>query len=85
MNASGMLGSRPSARMAASFAFASPRTRNASISRSGNAVLAIWPVHRTLDFAENLARNGSLCVIPGATDDARAWIARTGAENLWGA
>jgi hypothetical protein len=84
MNATGMLGMRPSARTAARFIFASPQTKTPG-SHGRNAVLAIWPVQRTLDLAEGLALNGSLCVIPGTIDDLRSWVARTHAVNLWAA
>lgn len=61
----------------------SPRSRR-YVQRDGNAVLAIWPTNATLEYAEGLARNGSLCVIPGSLDDLSHWIVRVSAEHLWG-
>jgi hypothetical protein len=83
MNTAGMIGNRRSLRAAAGFRVVSPQTRNAELSRRRNAVLAIWPTTRTLDLAEGLALDGSLCVIPGTIDDVRPWMLRTSAKNLW--
>ena len=62
----------------------SPRTRSHS-GRKGNAVLAIWPANGTLELAERLAGNGSLCVIPGSLDDLGHWIRRASPQHLWDA
>jgi hypothetical protein len=83
MNARDMLTTRHAARFTTRFILATPQTRNDRITRSRNAVLAVWPVQRTLDFADGLALGGSLCVIPGTIDDMKPWVARTAAQNLW--
>lgn len=45
-------------------------------------VLAVWPVARTLELAEQLAFGTALCVIPGTLFDLSPWIRRTGAKCL---
>ena len=86
MNALGMTKNRPSlAQASAPYIVISPRARQriGAARRTGNAVLAIWPTHETLELAERLARDGSLCVIPGSLDDVSHWIQRTSAHALW--
>lgn len=83
MNAVSMTTNRPSLRQAsANYTVTSPRARRRA-HRTGNAVLAIWPAHEALELAERLARDGSLCVIPGSQDDLGHWIQRTSAHALW--
>ena len=86
MNTLGMTENRPSlAQASAPHTVISPRARQriGAARRTGNAVLAIWPTHETLELAEGLARDGSLCVIPGSVDDVSHWIQRTSAHALW--
>lgn len=45
-------------------------------------ILAVWPVARTLELAEQLALRTALCVIPGTLFDLSPWIRRTGAKCL---
>ncbi|MYD27791.1 MAG: hypothetical protein F4X03_02575 [Dehalococcoidia bacterium] len=86
MNTLGMTENRPFlAEASASYTVISPKARRriGTASGPGNAVLAIWPAHETLELAEVLARDGSLCVIPGSLDDMSPWIHRTSAHALW--
>ena len=86
MNTLGITENRPLlARASAPYTVISPRARRriGAAPRTGNVVLAIWPSHETLELAEGLARDGSLCVVPGSLDDASPWIRRTSARALW--
>ncbi|MDA0301965.1 MAG: hypothetical protein O2822_05505 [Chloroflexi bacterium] len=58
-------------------------TSSRARSRTGNAVLALWPSNETLAFAETVATDGALCVVPGSIHDLTHWIRRTTATNLW--
>lgn len=73
------------AQASAPYTVISPKARKriGTVGGPGNAVLAIWPAHETLELAEVLARDGALCVIPGSLDDMSPWIHRTSAHTLW--
>ena len=78
-----MVNNRPIiAKASARYTVVSPRSQK-GVSPIGNAVLSIWPANHTLELAENLARGGSLCVIPGTFDDLGHWIFGASAQNLW--
>ena len=86
MNTLRMTENRPFlARASAPYNVVSPRARQriGAAPRTGNVVLAIWPTHETLELAERLARDGSLCVVPGSLDNVSPWIRRTSAHALW--
>lgn len=81
MNAKKMMDNRPSlGELATRFPFVSPQSRDAG--GAPRAVLAVYPTNTTHAFAEALALDGALCVIPGTIDDVTPWIARSGATNL---
>jgi hypothetical protein len=69
------------AEMAQRFPVRSPQARYAP-GDPPHAVLAVWPTVKTLEFAERLAWEGALCVIPNTLDDMSTWIARAQALNL---
>jgi hypothetical protein len=82
LNAASMLGNRPMlARATGRYRIVSPRTKNRPYG-SGNAILAVWPTFDTLAFAEGLAHNGGVCLIPNSLDDMSVWVSRTQAVNL---
>ena len=45
-------------------------------------VLAIWPDPKTVEFAEGLALDSALCVVPNYRYDMTWWIDKTAATNL---
>lgn len=58
----------------------SPQSARPPLARS--AVLAVYPSQETLDWAEQLASRGALCVIAW-TQDYTPWVVRSGATNLF--
>jgi hypothetical protein len=78
-----MIQNRPSLAQAAHrFPVVSPQSHGGAPYAGKHAVLAVWTHGKTLDFAEECAHGGGLCVIPAKVEHIRPWISRTGAINL---
>lgn len=58
------------------------KSRSPASNRRPRAVLAVWPSGKALDLADELARNGALCVIPGSLHEVDGWIMEHQAVNL---
>jgi hypothetical protein len=61
----------------------SPRSRSRARQWRGNRVIALRPLHDTLETAHDLALDGALCVMAGYNEDLSPWVARTDAVNLY--
>jgi hypothetical protein len=57
-------------------------SRRSTRPNGAGPILCIYPDPRTLEYAEELARNTALCVVGGSLFDVATWIRRTNAKCL---
>ncbi len=63
------------------FHVVSPKSQR-PLSRDVGPVLAVWPDPKTIEFAEELAIDSALCVVPNYRHGTTWWIDKTGAVDL---